>query len=314
VDTHRPEGYYRVLGLAPGASLEEVKRAYRALVKLWHADHFAQVPHLQQQALEKMQSINHAYTRLQFIQPCLDLLPSSTPLRLWLLRPRRWLQTLPTWLVVLIAFVVLRLGINDFVLERVLLLPHHSQLLGQGTALIPLSPTGESVMVRGGPLAWNDPHPSPLPEGDGVEAEVAIIRPNIPEAPAPADQANSYFTVGSTKAEVLAVQGPPTLTSENVWEYGGSRVYFRSGRVSKWDMWPHSPLKIKLLPTLPLEAVPAYFTVGSTKDEVVVVQGTPTRFSDRIWEYGHARVYIEGNRVARWEEWRGSPLKARDVL
>jgi hypothetical protein len=131
---------------------------------------------------------------------------------------------------------------------------------------------------------------------------------------APPDQVNRYFTVGSTKAEVSAVQGPPTRTSEHVWEYGGSRVYFRYGRVSKWDMWPRSPLKVRLQPALPLEAVPAYFTVGSTKDEVVVVQGTPTRFSDRVWEYGHSRVYFEADRVARWEAWRGSPLKARHAL
>jgi hypothetical protein len=140
------------------------------------------------------------------------------------------------------------------------------------------------------------------------------MRLSPPEVSAQPDQATSYFTAGSTKTEVLAVQGPPTLTSEHVWEYGGSRVYFRSGRVSKWEIWPRSPLKVKLLPTSPLEAVPAYFTVGSTKDEVLVVQGTPTRFSDRVWEYGHARVYFEADRVSRWEEWRGSPLKARDAL
>jgi hypothetical protein len=314
VDTHSPKGYYRTLGLAPGASLEEVKRAYRKLVKVWHPDRFAQAPHLQQHALEKMQSINHAYTRLQFIQPCLDTPPSSMPLGMWTLRQLRWLQTLPTWLVVLIAFVVLRQGVNHFVLERAPLLPHKNQLLGEGMALIPLSPTGERVRVRGVPLAWNDPHPSPLPEGEGVEAEVAAIRPNMPDMPAQPDQANSYFTVGSTQAEVLAVQGPPTLASKNVWEYGGSRVYFRYGLVSSWEMWPRSPLKVKLLPASPFEAVPAYFTIGSPRDEVLVVQGTPTRFSDRVWEYGHSRVYFEADRVARWEEWRGSPLRARYAL
>ena len=162
-------------------------------------------------------------------------------------------------------------------------------------------------MAREVPLALH----GPLPEGEGVEAEVAAIRPNIPEASAPPDQVNSYFTVGSTKGEVLAVQGPPRRTSKHVWEYGGSRVYFRDDRVSSWEMWPRSPLKVKLLPALPLEAVPAYFTMGSTKDEVLGVQGTPTRFSDRIWEYGHSRVYFEADRVARWEDWRGSPLKAR---
>jgi hypothetical protein len=120
-----------------------------------------------------------------------------------------------------------------------------------------------------------------------------------------------YFTAGSTKAEVLAVQGRPTLAGTHVWEYGGSHVYFRHDRVTGWDIWPRSPLKVRLLPATPLDTTAPYFTVGSTKDEVLAVQGTPSHLTERMWEYGHSRVYFDENRVTRWDEWRGSPLKAR---
>ena len=53
--------YYLVLGLEPGASLREVKKAYRAGVKRWHPDQFSQDPRLEQGAEEKLKEINEAY-------------------------------------------------------------------------------------------------------------------------------------------------------------------------------------------------------------------------------------------------------------
>jgi curved DNA-binding protein CbpA len=55
---------YLILGLEPGASLREVKAAYRALVKKWHPDQFHHDPHLQQLAEDKLKEINQAYTTL----------------------------------------------------------------------------------------------------------------------------------------------------------------------------------------------------------------------------------------------------------
>ncbi len=56
---------YEVLGLAPGASPEEVKEAYRDLVKVWHPDRFSSDPQLQQKAQAKLKEINAAYARLR---------------------------------------------------------------------------------------------------------------------------------------------------------------------------------------------------------------------------------------------------------
>ena len=56
--------YYRVLGLAPGASLREVKQAYRAGVKRWHPDQFSRDARLEQGAEEKLKELNEAYTAL----------------------------------------------------------------------------------------------------------------------------------------------------------------------------------------------------------------------------------------------------------
>src|SRR6185312_12402075 len=61
--------YYRALGLAPGASQKEVRRAYLRMVKLWHPDQFAQNPRSQTIAQDKLKEINEAYSFLREISP-----------------------------------------------------------------------------------------------------------------------------------------------------------------------------------------------------------------------------------------------------
>lgn len=57
--------YYETLGLWPGASLDEVRKAYRDLVQVWHPDRFAHNPELQHRAQEKLKSINESYSRIR---------------------------------------------------------------------------------------------------------------------------------------------------------------------------------------------------------------------------------------------------------
>lgn len=56
---------YDELGIQPGASLDEVKRAYRDMATVWHPDRFAHNQRLQQKAQDKLKAINHAYNRLK---------------------------------------------------------------------------------------------------------------------------------------------------------------------------------------------------------------------------------------------------------
>ena len=53
-----------VLGLAPGASIAEVRQAYRDLANVWHPDRFGHSPRLQEKGQEKLKEINAAYTWL----------------------------------------------------------------------------------------------------------------------------------------------------------------------------------------------------------------------------------------------------------
>lgn len=60
------EQYYKVLGLEPGASLDEVNQAYKDLVFIWHPDRLPQEnERLIQKSVEKLQQINEARDSLR---------------------------------------------------------------------------------------------------------------------------------------------------------------------------------------------------------------------------------------------------------
>lgn len=60
------EQHYKVLGLEPGASLEEVNQAYKDLVFIWHPDRLPQEDErLIKKSVEKLQQINEARDSLR---------------------------------------------------------------------------------------------------------------------------------------------------------------------------------------------------------------------------------------------------------
>ena len=59
---------YTILGVKPGATDDEIKSAYRALVRKYHPDNYADDNPLKELATEKMQEINEAYDEIQRIR------------------------------------------------------------------------------------------------------------------------------------------------------------------------------------------------------------------------------------------------------
>jgi tetratricopeptide (TPR) repeat protein len=57
--------YYDILELDPGVSSEDVARAYKDLVNVWHPDRFSGIPRLRIRAENKLKEVNEAYEKLQ---------------------------------------------------------------------------------------------------------------------------------------------------------------------------------------------------------------------------------------------------------
>lgn len=57
--------YYQLLGLESGASLEEVKKAYRDSMKIWTDRRLSPEPQIRSEAQEKIKEINTAYEKIK---------------------------------------------------------------------------------------------------------------------------------------------------------------------------------------------------------------------------------------------------------
>jgi hypothetical protein len=150
--------------------------------------------------------------------------------------------------------------------------------------------------------------PNPPANQHSAPARTSNPRPAAPIVPR---ILRPYLTVGSTREEVLALQGPPTASTENKLVYGSSELYLKDGSVSGWRIDSASPIRVKLWPSTPVDPALASYTVGSSKDVVLVVQGTPTAFTEDKFEYGKSEVYFRNNRVVSWKEDPSVPLWAR---
>ncbi len=56
---------FKTLELGPDASLDEVRKAFRKIVKVWHPDLFTGSPGLKDMAEEKLKVVNTAYTAIK---------------------------------------------------------------------------------------------------------------------------------------------------------------------------------------------------------------------------------------------------------
>ena len=143
-------------------------------------------------------------------------------------------------------------------------------------------------------------------------ANPASERVAIASAPAGARQTSnsppvtrkvySYITVGSTRDEVLDQLGTPTASTGSKLVYGQSELYLKDNSVAGWKIDPvASPIRVKLWPESSVDPSLDSFTVGSSRDEVLVVQGTPTGFSEDRFAYGSSEVWFQNRRVVRWK-------------
>ncbi|MCM2249592.1 MAG: hypothetical protein NDI58_03345 [Geothrix sp.] len=175
------------------------------------------------------------------------------------------------------------------------------------------------VALAPAPLIIPAPTPVPFVGPVAIPSKSTKKEPEVKKAPSEEAKEEpkqplllGYFTIGSSKDEVLTVQGTPTKPGQYTWEYGFSKVEFdRNGKVSSWYGSRTDRLKVKMVPVAPTSSN-GYFTVGSSKDEVLAAQGTPTKPGRYTWEYGFSKVEFNGNgKVSGWSVSRTDRLRVK---
>jgi hypothetical protein len=305
-----------LLGLEPGANEQEVKSAYRELVKAWHPDQFQPDDPQHARAENELKRINAAYTRIKRRPPtALGATPGARPARRTASakgpgpsRPRRPAggtappgaseDATPGW------------PPDDGEPSRARVTRQYVR------AALLLAVAALCVWLNAGsPFGAEEPQPSPAGLGSALPSAGQTPVERYPE-PAPSEPSENWhplaregmFAAGSTRSEVLAVQGRPDAIMGDEWWYGSSMVLFDAGRVSGYAI-KSRPLRIGFDTR---EATATVFGVGSTKDEVLAIQGAPTFMEPRTWSYGMSRVEFDiEDRVSAYRVF-DEPLKTRD--
>lgn len=160
-------------------------------------------------------------------------------------------------------------------------------LPGSKTETAPAPPEVESSLPARVPASGSAPPPVPGARSTSIEVKGA----------------KPYITSGSTPVEVLSILGNPTSSSGEKMFYRGTEIDFRNGRVAGWKIdLKTAPIRVKLWPDSPPVPGLVTFAVGSSKSDVIAVQGTPTLFSDNEFGYGSSLVLFQNDRVVGWKE------------
>jgi hypothetical protein len=317
------EADFQMLGLKPDSKPSEVRQAYRALVKQWHPDrHHSESYEARAQAEKKFREIDEAYRRIsgRWKKPQRSARhPSGVPEES---RPHRTQSPGTKAHAAPTASGRLKIDIRPFLRSKIVL---PALLLAAAVlVLIQLPSFLQDTTVDTETPASKTVEPSPADktptDREPTETDVPPSSTDLMTTPSPVEtpallQPQSaapltFFTLGSTDSEVLSVQGPPSRIQGQTWIYGLSEIQFRNGRVWRFNNFDGS-LRVRMLPGVSDDRlIPDHITIGSSEDEVLLVQGTPTRVEGDRWFYGFAELVFKNGQVAEYDNYFGT-LKMR---
>lgn len=327
------------LGLANHATTEDVESAYVTLVKVWHPDRFVHDPQLQIEAEEKLKEINAAHEFLLMTpkqeppraappvkepaipEPRFDPSPAfefegeETEEVRRIMRRRQKSKTPALLLKIGFALgaaaiiALVWLAGDSFLSSNPVTTRSWNELKTEFKHDVAVHFESSATPQGQQPAAAPTP-PLSAPNADvsstppaGHPAKVAVTHDKLlQKVGEPRQGPKPYITAGLTPMEVLAALGKPTASTGEKMFYGNSEIDFKNGQVSGWKLDPAAPLRVKIWSDSPSAPGLTTFGVGSTKSDVIALQGTPTLFSDNEFGYDNSRVYFQNNRVVSWKQ------------
>ena len=157
-------------------------------------------------------------------------------------------------------------------------------------------------------------NPMFVPDVDGVYEIQLIVNDGVnysdPDTLFITAIPTDYVSIGSYKDDVMAVQGTPSEidTLFNRWYYSSLTYFTFSGdTVTAWKNYDGS-LKVIMVPGINTTGA-TYITLGSHKDDVIAIQGTPSEIDTLFnrWYYSSLTYFtFSGDTVTAWKNYDGS--------
>lgn len=319
----------QTLSLGISASQDQIEDMYHTLVKIWHPDRFGSDPSLRLTAEEKIKEINAAHDYLSSASSPAVRNPQKMtgsenpreagPLQSALLveqqedvlDPQR--KSSASRLILntirVVGFVAV-IALLCFSLD-LFLSSNQATASGWARSKAELS---HDVHAGAALLSSSGSAPSTPAEEQGQDASTP---PRTRRAGSPEQEGKSsrtqrsertvtampYVTAGLTPMEVISILGNPTSSSGEKMLYKGTEIDFEHGEVAGWKIDAKSaPIRVKLWPDeAPVPGLTT-FGVGSSKSDVVALQGTPSLFSSNEFGYGGSVVFFQNDHVVGWKE------------
>ena len=300
--------WYRILGVDPGCNWDDIRAAYRRQVQKWHPDRFPENSSERSEADNNIVNITRAYRHLSEHYEKHGVLPGQrAPTADKSTRQSPDVEYAPFW----------QTGQPEKNKKR-----SYSRTVFKYAIVCSLV-WGIYEFVSEDPSPTSPPYESSDPGDPGslsLEQRGTSQNPQPPEPPEPLEPSGFQrkFTFGSSESDVLEIQGRPDQVTGNTWHYGKSTVLFRNGAVQAWNSSEEHPLRVGFKASLgqrtPESLKTSRFKLGSTKADVLALQGEPIYELGQVWDYGTSKVYFRDYIVIGWNSSPMDPLKIEQGL
>lgn len=266
---------YEILQLEPGATWEELRKQYKHLVQRYHPDRYHDDPDALKEAEANLLALNTSYRVLEEYYKRNMRLPlgKASPHADWHFQNTTKLKEQ-----------------EDFQSER--RRPIRNLPVSQWAVFA--MPASVVLLAIAFLAAYS--------EGEHeikTTSSESVAKRDVDANPSESVQAK-YFGYGAPRKKVLDIQGKPTSMLKNIWFYGKSRVDFENGHVVGWKQHKNNPLHVRGEAPGGARSSKRLIQLGSTKDDVLGIQGMPLIKTERRWEYGPSFIEFKNGRVVRW--------------
>lgn len=249
--THSFEHCYSLLNISTDCSWDDLRKSYRQLIQKWHPDRFSD-ENEKAEATNKLKDLNTAYSQLSSYYQENGVMPFST------VHKEQVEETITTDIKVEEENNSARAketkpDIHEVIQRRKN--QHKSQTLIYSFVLIAaviivsqnLDSTINAITTYLDEAEQYNKSLKYRNETIDTQKNENKIKKTTDISPNEVIKEKKYFTLGSSIAEVVMIQGPPERTEGDIWYYGNSEIHFSEGLVQYWYRTPDNPLKAKMV-------------------------------------------------------------------